>query len=328
MKGYLFILTICALILLSACGTGGNKEKENDGNVPEDAAELSDGALLTLENDGIDDTELAELMDEFPEVGAERVITTSVPLTEMLHYFGVTPVGVPTSTNPIPEEFQQIEQIGSPMAPNLEIITDLEADLILSATSLQSTLENQLADMDELTAYLPTDSLSDLKVSFKALGTYFDKTELLNTKMQSILDKENELKEKFKNDEMPTVMLLVGTADSFMVMNEKSYLGSLVDRIGADNIATSVFKAKDTYSPVNMEQVVATDPDMIFVLASGDHGAAKDMFKKTVESNATWKKLSAYENDEIHVLDNDLFGVTSIINVEEALTDLGNILMK
>lgn len=328
MKGYLFILTICALILLSACGTGGNKEKENDGNVPEDAAELSDGALLTLENDGIDDTELAELMDEFPEVGAERVITTSVPLTEMLHYFGVTPVGVPTSTNPIPEEFQQIEQIGSPMAPNLEIITDLEADLILSATSLQSTLENQLADMDELTAYLPTDSLSDLKVSFKALGTYFDKTELLNTKMQSILDKENELKEKFKNDEMPTVMLLVGTADSFMVMNEKSYLGSLVDRIGADNIATSVFKAKDTYSPVNMEQVVATDPDMIFVLASGDHGAAKDMFKKTVESNATWKKLSAYENDEIHVLDNDLFGVTSIINVEEALTDLGKILMK
>lgn len=109
-----------------------------------------------------------------------------------------------------------------------------------------------------------------------------------------------------------------------MVMSEGSYLGSLVNRLGADNIATSVLKVTDTYSPINMEDLVVADPDIILVLASGDHGASEDMFKKEVESNDTWTKLSAYKNDKIQILDYDVFGVTSIKNAEQALTQIAN----
>lgn len=331
MKGISFILFTIMLAFLAACGTESEGSAiENEDNTEEVIESNENGtgeevaAGLTLENDGVDEEDLQEALEQFSEEVPERVITTSVPITEMLHLLDITPVGVPTSTNPLPEDFDSIDQIGSPMSPDLELVTDLTPDLILGAESLRSTLEENLAGMDLPTAYLRTDSFDDLKLSFKALGTYFNKTEEMNEKMQTILDKENELTQLMEGKDLPTVMLMIGTSDSFMVMNEKSYLGSLIERLGAENIATTVLEAKETYAPMNMEEVVVADPDIILVLASGDHGASEDMFQKEVESNDLWKKLSAYENDNIHILDYNVFGVTSISNVETALSEIAN----
>lgn len=325
MRRFYVVLLIGVLALLTACGSGaadGATKKEDEPNTEKETEVRDD--VYSLENDGIDEKAFEEALSEFPEVIPERVITTSVPITEMLHLLGITPVGVPTSTNPIPSDFDEIERIGSPMQPDLEVVTNLEPDLILGAESLRSTLEKNLEGIDLQTAYLRTESFNDLKVSFKALGTYFNKADEMNKILSSILEKENELIEQAKGKDLPSVMLMIGTSDSFMVMSERSYLGSLVEKLGADNIATSVLKVTDTYSPINMEDLVAADPDIILVLASGDHGASEDMFKKEVESNDTWTKLSAYTNDKIHILDYDIFGVTSISNVEQALTQVAN----
>lgn len=324
LRKFYMLLLLAVFALLTACAAEDSQEKEV--NPEKDATEPLEETVASynLENDGVDEAALAEAISQFPAEVPERIITTSVPLTEMLHLLGVTPVGVPTSTNPIPADFDAIDRIGSPMQPDLEVVTNLAPDLILGAESLRSTLDKNLEGFDLQTAYLPTDSFEDLKLSFKTLGTYFNKTEEMNAVLSSLLDKENDLIEQAKDKELPSVMLMIGTSDSFMVMSEGSYLGSLVNRLGADNIATSVLKVTDTYSPINMEDLVVADPDIILVLASGDHGASEDMFKKEVESNDTWTKLSAYQNDKIQILDYDVFGVTSIKNAEQALTQIAN----
>ena len=323
MRKLLAVFLIGVVALMTACSSGATeKDAKKEGGTKSESPQVED--KLSLENDGIDQAVFDEALSQLPTEVPERVITTSVPLTEMLHVLGMTPVGVPTSTNPIPTDFDAIERIGSPMQPDLEVVTDLKPDLVLGAESLRSTLDKNLEGIDLSTAYLPTDSFDDLKLSFKVLGTYFNKTEEMNKVLGSLLDKENELKEQAKGKELPSVMLMIGTADSFMVMSERSYVGSLVNKLGADNIATSVLKATDTYSPINMEDVVVADPDIILVLASGDHGASEDMFQKEVESNDTWTKLSAYKNDNVHILDYDVFGVTSISNAEQALTQIAN----
>jgi len=89
--------------------------------------------LYSLENDGVDEALFNEALAQFPATVPERIVTTSVPLTEMLYLLGITPVGVPTSTNPIPADFEAIDRIGSPMAPDLEVVTKLEPDLLLGA---------------------------------------------------------------------------------------------------------------------------------------------------------------------------------------------------
>ncbi|MFD5018071.1 ABC transporter substrate-binding protein [Paenibacillus sp. NPDC058367] len=339
MKKLLVLLVVAALTAMTACSstntadnqtkneavtnTAANETKEaNAANTTEAAKTADAGKEYSLENDGVDEALFNEALSQFPATVPQRIVTTSVPLTEMLYLLGITPVGVPTSTNPIPADFESIEKIGSPMAPDLEVVTKLEPDLLLGAESLRSTLDKTLEGMDLQKAYLRTESFEDLKLSLKVLGTYFNKKDEMNAALSKILDKENELSKLAEGKELPSVMLVIGTSDSFMVMSEKSYLGSLVKKLGADNIATSVLKVTDTYSPINMENVVAADPDVILVLASGDHGATKDKFKKEIEKNETWTKLSAYKNDKIQILDYSVFGVTSIINAETALTEI------
>lgn len=337
MKKLLVLLVVAALSVMTACSSNNsaNNQAKNGGitntavasneeanaTEPPNATEATSN-LYSLENDGIDEALFNEALAQFPATVPERIVTTSVPLTEMLYLLGITPVGVPISTNPIPADFEAIDRIGSPMAPDLEVVTKLEPDLLLGAESLRSTLDKTLEGMDLQKAYLRTESFEDLKLSLKVLGTYFNKTDEMNAALTKILDKENELGQLAEGKELPSVMLVIGTSDSFMVMSEKSYLGSLVKKLGADNIATSVLQVTDTYSPINMENIVAADPDIILVLASGDHGATEDKFKKEIEKNETWTKLSAYTNDKIQILDYSVFGVTSIINAETALTEI------
>lgn len=311
------------LTLLSACSSDtaadGEEKKTPTSN---------DHEVYSLDHDGIDEEEFQKDLEQFQAEKPERIITTSVPIAEMLQLLDITPVGVPASTNPLPEEFAEIDQIGSPMEPDLEIITDLEPDLILGAKSLEESLEDSLEGIELNRAYLKTDSFDDLKRSFKVLGTYFDQTNEMNTRLESILQMENDLIKQAEGKELPSVLVVIGTSDSFMVMNEDSYVGSLVEKLGAENIATTVLDAKDTYSPISMEDVVVADPDIIFVLASGDHGASEEMFQQEVEENEIWKSLTAYKEDEIHILDHEVFGVTSIKNVEKAMTQIAEYFYK
>lgn len=331
MKKWLIASTFVISLTLVGCAEQEDKsidkevkKEETQQQETENTAEVQKAKV----QDGVDEEAFQKALASFPTTIPENIVTTSVPLTEMLHLLGITPVGVPTSTNPIPTDFDSITKIGSPMSPDLEVISSLQSDLIIGASSLQSSLDQALQGMNLPTAYLPTDSYEDLKLSFKVLGTYFGKEDKMNDVLQRIVAKEKELEAQAQGKELPSVMLVIGTSDSFMVMNDKSYLGSLVERLGADNIAKSVLKADSTYSPMNLEDIVVADPDIVFVLASGDHGANEDKFKQEIEKNSAWQQLSAYKNNKIYMLDYSTFGVTSITNVETALTTIADYFYK
>jgi iron complex transport system substrate-binding protein len=331
MKNWVWVSLLVIVCALAGCAKQEEKgvEKEADKSEQQEVAtDVKEDASAEAFEDGVDEETFQKALASFPAEVPDKIVTTSVPLTEMLNLLGITPVGVPTSTNPLPKDFEAITKIGSPMAPDLEVISSLQTGLIIGASALQSSLDQALTGMNIPTAYLPTESYDDLKLSFKVLGTYFGKEDQMNEVLQSIVAKENELETQGKGKELPSVMLVIGTSDSFMVMNEKSYLGSLVERLGADNIAQSVLKADSTYSPMNLEDIVVADPDMIFVLASGDHGANEDKFKQEIEKNSAWTQLSAYKNDKIYMLDYSTFGVTSIANVETALTTIADYFYK
>ncbi|WP_369435909.1 ABC transporter substrate-binding protein [Lysinibacillus fusiformis] len=326
MKKFACVGLIALSLALFGCAEQEEKVKSEDSVEVETQEQEADGSTAEADvfEDGVDEEKFQKLLAAFPAKVPDKIATTSVPLTEMLHLLDITPIGVPTSSNPIPTYFDAVTRIGSPMAPDLEVISSLQTELIIGASSLQDSLDKALNGMNLQAAYLPTDSFEDLKLSFKVLGTYFGKEDKLNEVLQNIVGKEQELAKLAQGKELPSVMLVIGTSDDFMVMNDKSYLGSLVEKLGADNIAKSVLKTESTYSAINLEEIVVADPDMIFVLASGDHGANEDKFKQEVAKNSAWKQLSAYKNDKIHILDYSIFGVTSITNIDTALTTIAD----
>lgn len=327
MKKFVGVSLLTLSLALFGCAEQDVKGEDSVEVKPQEQA-AKDTVIENKFEDGVNEDKFQELLAVFPETVPDKIVTTSVPLTEMLHLLDIVPVGVPTSTNPIPSDFDAITRIGSPMAPDLEVISSLQIELIVGASALQDTLDKTLVGMNLQTAYLPTESYEDLKLSFKVLGTYFGKEEKMYDVLQNIVAKEQELEKLAQEKELPSVMLVIGTSDSFMVMNEKSYLGSLVERLGAENIAKSILKTESTYSAINLEEIVVADPDMIFVLASGDHGANEDKFKQEIAQNSAWTQLSAYKNGKIHMLDYSIFGVTSIANVDTALTTISDYFFK
>ncbi|MET4559133.1 iron complex transport system substrate-binding protein [Lysinibacillus parviboronicapiens] len=326
MKKFACVSLIALSLALFGCAEQQQKVKSEDSVEVETQEQKAGTSAVKADvfEDGIDEGKFQQLLASFPATVPNKMATTSVPLTEMLHLLDIVPVGVPTSTNPIPADFDAVTRIGSPMAPDLEVISSLQTELIIGASSLQDSLDKALQGMNLQAAYLPTDSFEDLKLSFKVLGTYFGKEEKMNEVLKNIIEKEQELAKLAQGKELPSVMLVIGTSDDFMVMNDKSYLGSLVQQLGANNIAKSVLKTESTYSAINLEEIVVADPDMIFVLASGDHGANEDKFKQEVAKNSAWTQLSAYKNDKIYMLDYSIFGVTSITNVDTALTTIAD----
>lgn len=329
MKKFASIGMAAALMLsLYGCSEKEAKNVDSAETKLQEQVKKENDINKTTSVDGVDEKAFQEALATFPKTVPDKIVTTSVPLTEMLHLLNIVPVGVPTSTNPLPTDFDAITRIGSPMTPDIEVISNLQTELIIGSVALKDSLNKAVEGMNLQTAYLPTDSYEDLKLSFKVLGTYLGKEKEMNDVMKNIVAKEQELEKQAVGKELPSVMLVIGTADSFMVMNDQSYLGSLVKRLGAENIATTILKTDSTYSTLNLEDIVVADPDMIFVLASGDHGANEDNFKQEMAKNSAWKQLSAFKNDKIHFLDYSIFGVTSIANVDTALTTIADYFYK
>src|SRR4051794_3245386 len=116
-------MVIAALSVVTACSSNNSADNQakNEGvtNTVVAGDETKDtnavvasettAKAYSLENDGVDEALFNEAIAQFLTTVPERVVTTSVPLTEMLYLLGITPVGVPTSTNPIPADFETIE---------------------------------------------------------------------------------------------------------------------------------------------------------------------------------------------------------------------------
>ncbi|MFD4183670.1 ABC transporter substrate-binding protein, partial [Rhodococcus sp. NPDC058514] len=124
----------------------------------------------------------------------------------------------------------------------------------------------------------------------------------------------------------PLVLVLRGARYCFWVINNDSFLGSLIEKSGADNVAVSALGAKETYSAVNLENIIAAAPDVVLVLQSGDVAQGQAAFDAEVEKNAAWKSLPAYANDRIHVLDYSTFGYTSVGQLDRAVPTLAGLL--
>src|SRR5699024_10213535 len=134
-----------------------------------------------------------DVLAQFPDDIRDRIVTSSVPITEILHELGVTPVGIPTTPYELPKAFNGITEIGTNMAPDNEVITSLGADLFLGSESVKDSLDEHLKNISLDTAYIGTDKFDDLKMAVKVLGTYFEKKEKRDAMLEDILTWENAL---------------------------------------------------------------------------------------------------------------------------------------
>lgn len=256
------------------------------------------------------------------ENGEEIVVATSVAVTEILDELGVKVSGVPTSSYDLPESTKDAVKVGNPMNPDLEIIKSLNPDVVVSVDTLGEDYKKLFTDNNIPSEFIDLTTLEGLKTSISTLGERFNKKEKANEILNELKVKEDEFVNLSK-EEKKDVLLVFAAPGSMMIATSSSYIGNLVDKVGANNIVKDGKKPFVSYSN---EEIVKLNPDMILVMTHGMPEQAKKMAEEKFASDPAWSRIEAVKEGKVYCLENGYFGMSANLKVTESLDKLGEII--
>ncbi|MBI6059985.1 heme ABC transporter substrate-binding protein IsdE [Clostridium perfringens] len=256
------------------------------------------------------------------ENGEEIVVATSVAVTEILDELGVKVSGVPTSSYDLPESTKDAVKVGNPMNPDLEIIKSLNPDVVVSVDTLGEDYKKLFTDNNIPSEFIDLTTLEGLKTSISTLGERFNKKEKANEILNELKVKEDEFSNLSK-EEKKDVLLVFAAPGSMMIATPSSYIGNLVDKVGANNIVKDDKKPFVSYSN---EEIVKLNPDMVLVMTHGMPEQAKKMAEEKFDSDPAWSRIEAVKEEKVYYLENGYFGMSANLKVTESLDKLGEII--
>src|SRR5690625_1468880 len=200
------------MLFITACGsTSDATEKENNNEENND--------VKTKESD-------------------DRIVSTTVTITEFLEELDLNAVCVPTTYKELPKQIDDATEVGNAMSPDLEIVLSLEPTDVLSVTNLQEDLEESFNEYDIPAHFLDLDTVDGMLKEIENLGEKYNRTEEASEIVNSFDKKMDEVEETVKDKESPKVLILMGVPGSYIVGTENSYIGDLVKRAGGENAVT------------------------------------------------------------------------------------------
>ena len=318
----LLVSTMLACFLFSGCvdQSGGSSDTS------ETASGTAQSAETLLEITDPEEKAAVEAakakvaaMDEEP-----RIIATSPATADICDRLELDLVGVCSSTiSTIPERYAEVEQVGTSMSPDMEIVASLSPDWILSPASLQSDLQPKYEAIDTDWAFLNLRSVPGMYRSIQELGEIFGREE----QAQELVDEFTEFYEEYstrnEGKESPKVLILMGLPGSYIIATENSYVGSLVELAGGENVYAGT---DQEFLTVNTEDMKTKEPDIILCAAHALPDQVTEMFKEDFETNDIWQHFDAVQNDRVYYLTYELFGMSAAFDYPEALEELQPIL--
>lgn len=197
--------------------------------------------------------------------------------------------------------------VGTVQQPNLEEILALNPDfLILSADTAEHVdLHQALNDAGIVHAYYRVDEFSqylDMLEQFCSMTGRQDLYEKNGLEIQKQIDATLKAVE---GQPHPSALLIRAFSSGAKAKGEDNLAGVMLRDLGADNL---VSQYESLLEDVSVEEIIAADPDFIFVVTMGSsEEKALAYMEDHLESNPAWAGLSAVKNGRYIVLPKDLF---------------------
>lgn len=248
-----------------------------------------------------------------------RIIATTVAVTEIMDALEIDLIGIPTSYKELPERYKGLPEIGNPMSPDMELIMSLKPKEVISVTTLKYDLASIFDESNIKASYVNLESLDAMHQEILAIGERYDRQEQAEKIVQGFEDKIKTIEQRIAGKEAPTVLILMGVPGSYLVATENSYIGDLVQRAGGQNVITG---EEVEFLDSNTEYLQKSNPDIILRAAHGMPEEVVEMFDKEFKENDIWKHFNAVKNDRVYDLEELLFGTTGNLAAVEALEEL------
>lgn len=309
-------LILSALILWLLTGCMVDQHPEDARTTAVETVET----MLTI-TDPVEKAAVEKAKSEVRAMDAEpRIVATSPSVAEICDRLELPLVGVCASTiSELPKRYADVTTVGTAMSPDMEIVSSLNPDWILSPSSLQTDLEPKYESLDTDWAFLNLRSVQGTYRSIQELGEIFDREEQAQTMVEEFQDFYEEYKSQNEGKAHPKVMILMGLPGSYIIATENSYVGSLVELAGGENVYAGT---DQEFLTVNTEDMEKKNPDVILRAAHALPDQVVEMFKEDFETNDIWKHFSAVQNGRVYDLTYEYFGMSANFYYPEALKEL------
>ena len=248
-----------------------------------------------------------------------RLVATSSAAAQICDKLELDLVGVCRTSGTLPERYKDVTQVGTAMSPDMEILKSLSPDYVLSPNSLQSDLQPKYASIQVKSLFLNLKSVSGMYASIADLGEKFNRQQ----QAQAMVDEFNTFMQEYKNKnagkEAPKVLILMGLPGSYIVATENSYVGSLVEMAGGQNVYAGT---DEEFLSANTEDIKTKEPDVILRASHAMPEQVQQMFADEFEKNDIWKHFTAVQNGRVYDLDSSLFGMSANFSYQQALEAL------
>ncbi|ALQ71108.1 heme ABC transporter substrate-binding protein IsdE [Bacillus thuringiensis] len=260
-----------------------------------------------------------ETLKQVKSESKERIVATTVAVTEIMDALEVDLVGVPTSSKTLPKRYKGLPEVGNPMSPDMEKVKSLKPSEVLSVTTLEYELKPIFDGVSMKAKFLDLTSLKNMQNSISDLGKKYGREKQAEEVVTKVDKKVASIRKEVKGKKEPTVLILLGVPGSYLVATEHSYIGDLVKQLGGKNIVQG---EKVEYLASNTEYLKKADPDIILRAAHGMPEEVVKMFDKEFKTNDIWKHFAAVKNNRVYDLEERLFGTTGNLAAIEALDEL------
>ena len=221
---------------------------------------------------------------------------------------------------------EDIAVVGTVKEPNAEEIIALEPDLVLLASDItaQAEIRDVLENAGLACAFFQVDTFADYAFMMEQLCAITGREDLYEENVNQVGQQIEEAQANAAlSSTRPNVLLIRAFSTGIKAKTDDELAGAILKDLGAHNIADD---HPSMLEDLSLEEVIAADPDYIFVTTMGDEQKALDYLNGLIQQNPAWSELSAVKEDRYIVLPKDLFHYKPNNRWGESYQYLGEIL--
>ena len=328
MKRFLPLFLALALLLTGCAAvstTESTSQTVSQVDSPSSAAESASSQLESAGEVSITDSNGSQIT---LDTSAPRVVATYGSFAEAWllaggELCGVTQDALEQRDLGLPED---IAVVGTVKEPNAEEIIALEPDLVLLASDIttQADIRDVLENAGLACAFFQVDTFADYAFMMEQLCAVTGREDLYEENVTQVGQQIEEAQANAAlSSTRPNVLLIRAFSTGIKAKTDDELAGAILKDLGAHNIADD---HPSMLEDLSLEEVIAADPDYIFVTTMGDEQKALDYLNGLIQQNPAWSELSAVKEDRYIVLPKDLFHYKPNNRWGESYQYLGEIL--
>ena len=256
------------------------------------------------------------------QTGEQRIIATSWSTQTICDRLELDLIATNKTDEPL-ERYKGLPEVGTAMAPDTEAIALLEPTDVIGPDTLVENIQPAYEAAGVPFTFLDLQSVEGMYEGIAMLGEKYDRRAQADAMLAEYHQIMDDFNKSIEGKPHPKVLVLMGLPGSYIECTPNSYVGSLVELAGAENVAQDDFL---NFVSWNTEELLKLDPDVILLTAHGMPDMAMDMFAEEFTTNDIWQHFRAVQEGRVYQLDYSTFNMSCGFDWPDALNILKGLL--